>query len=162
MNSPFHIFTIKDDMPVQYSLKLKSLPFLIYILLLSVAATSCHSEENKSEQTFQQFWSEFRTAALDNNLTRITELTHFPFIVKGDLDMDGSIHLDRIAFQKKFKLFMEQDIRENLTPESMRTYIKKHKNISPRIDDGQTSVALFSFEKINGKWYFVRVYVEQF
>ena len=56
---------------------------------------------------------------------------------------------------------MEQDIRENLTPESMRQYIKKNKSVSPKIDDGQTSVALFSFELVNAKWYFVGAYIEE-
>lgn len=147
---------------MQYLINTKHILSFIFLLILGLTAISCNAESNKNpEQTFPAFWKEFRTASLNNNIARVVELTKFPFSVKGELDMDGSTVLDKVKFQKKFKSFMEQDIRENLTPESMRAYIKKNELISPRIDDGQTSVALFSFEFINGKWYFVRVYVEE-
>lgn len=134
----------------------------IFLLIFGLSAISCNAESNKKpEQAFSEFWKEFRTASLNNNITRVIELTKFPFSVKGDLDMDGSKVVDKGKFKKRFKSFMEQDTREDLKPESMREYIKKSQSISPRIDDGQTSVALFSFELIGRKWYFVRVYVEE-
>ncbi|MCW8902006.1 MAG: hypothetical protein OQK75_13445 [Gammaproteobacteria bacterium] len=132
------------------------------LLMLGMATVSCNAETSEqSAQSFSEFWKEFRISALNNDIGRISDMTRFPFSVKGELDMDGSVTLDKVEFQNRFKSFMEQDVRDNLTPESMREYIKKNKQISPRIDDGQTSVALFSFELINGKWYFVRVYVEE-
>ena len=143
-------------------LSTKQILLFCLLLIFGVATISCNAETNEQPvQSFSQFWNEFRTSALTNDITRITEMTHFPFSVKGDLDADGSTTLDKVVFKKRFKSFLEQDIRENLTPESMRDYINKNKDISPRIDDGQTSVALFSFELIDRKWYFVRVYVEE-
>lgn len=135
---------------------------LFYILLImSVSSISCNAETNLDRaQSFSTFWKEFRLPALNNNMPRILEMTRFPFKVKGDLDMDGSKHLNKIEFEKQFNSLMKQDVRENLTPESMRQYIKKNKSISPKIDDGQTNVALFSFELVKGKWYFVSAYVE--
>ncbi|MFK5912879.1 MAG: hypothetical protein QM484_00775 [Woeseiaceae bacterium] len=147
---------------MQYLKNLKQIFSFIFLLIFGLTAISCNAESNKKpEQAFSEFWKEFRTASLNNNITRVIEITKFPFSVKGELDMDGSTVIDKVKFKKRFKSFMEQDIRENLTPESMHDYIKKNGLISPRIDDGQTSVALFSFELIDGKWYFVRVYVEE-
>lgn len=140
----------------------KQLFSFIFLLIFGLSAISCNAESNKKpEQAFSEFWKEFRTASLNNDINRVIELTKFPFSVKGDLDMGGSTVVDKGKFKKQFKSFMEQDTREDLKPESMREYIKKSKSISPRIDDGQTSVALFSFELIGGKWYFIRVYVEE-
>lgn len=147
---------------MQYLINTKQILSFVFLLMLGLTAISCNAEsKNKPEQTFPEFWKEFRIASLSNNIDRVVELTKFPFSVKGDLDMDSSAVLDKAKFKKRFKSFMEQDIRENLAPESMRAYIKKSELISPRIDDGQTRVALFSFELIDGKWYFVRVYVEE-
>lgn len=147
---------------MHYILNTKHFFSFVFLLMFGLMTISCNAESNnKTEQTFPEFWKEFRTATLNNDIDRVVELTRFPFSVKGDLEMDGSSVLDKPKFKKRFKSFMEQDIRENLTPESMRAYIKKNEFISPRIDDGQTSVALFSFELIDGKWYFVRVYVEE-
>ena len=147
---------------MQYFTNSKQISSFIFLLIFGLTAISCNAESNKnSEQTFPEFWKEFRIASLNNNITRVIELTKFPFSVKADLDMDGSTALDKEKFKKRFKSFMEQDIRENLTPETMHDYIKKKELISPRINDGQTSVALFFFELINGKWYFVKVYVEE-
>ena len=135
---------------------------LFYILIvMSISSISCNAETNvESAQSFSDFWKEFRLPLLNNDIPRILEMTRFPFKVKGDLDMDGSKSLNKIEFKKRFNSLMEQDIRENLTPESMRQYIKKNKLISPKVDDGQTSVALFSFELVNAKWYFVGAYIE--
>ena len=146
---------------MQYFTTIKRIFLLTFLLILGLATISCNAETNeKSVQSFSIFWKEFRGASLNNDVARILKMTKFPFTVKSDLDMGGTITLDKVKFKKQFKSFLEQEIRENLTPESMRHYIKKNKVISPRIDDGKTSVALFSFELINGKWYFVRVYVE--
>lgn len=132
------------------------------LLIMGLATIACNAETSeKSIQAFPTFWKEFRISALNNDIDRISEMTRFPFSVKADLDMGGSATLDKAAFKKRFKSFMNQDLRENLKPESMRDYINKNELISPRIDDGQTSVGLFSFELINGKWYFIRVYVEE-
>ena len=137
----------------------KKLSYIPLLLILGFATISCNADT--PTKSFPEFWSEFRTASLNNDIDRVVEMTRFPFSVKGELDMDGSAVLDKVKFKKRFKSFMDQDTREDLKPESMRDYIKKNKSISPRIDDGQTSVALFSFELIDGKWYFVRVYVEE-
>lgn len=140
----------------------KKITYIPLSLILGLATISCNAEtpENRAK-SFPEFWSEFRTASLNNDIDRVVGMTRFPFSVKGDLDMDGSAVLDKVKFKKRFQSFMDQDTREDLKPESMRDYIKKSDSISPRIDDGQTSVALFSFELIDGKWYFVRVYVEE-
>jgi len=134
---------------------------LSFLLIFGLATISCCAETNeRSTQSFTAFWKEFRNASLNNDIDRIVKMTKFPFSVKADLDMGGMTTLDKMKFRKQFNSFMEQDVRENLKSETMRHYIKKIKVISPKINDGQTSVALFSFELINGKWYFVRVYVE--
>ena len=146
---------------MKYFINLKQTILFSILLGMSIGSISCNEETNiDPTQSFSKFWKEFRQPSLNNDIPRILEMTKFPFKVKGDLDMDGSKSLNKIEFEKRFNSFMEQDIREGLTPESMRQYIKKNKVISPKIYDGQTSVALFSFELINGKWYFVNAYIE--
>ena len=134
---------------------------LTLFLALGLTIFSCNVIANeKYNQPFSKFWKEFRTATLNNNIIGVMNMTKFPFTVKGELDMDGSTTLDKLEFEKRFMSFMEQNIGENLKPESMRTYIKNNELITPKIDDGQTSVALFSFEIFNGKWYYINVYIQ--
>ncbi len=147
---------------MQYFSTTKQMVLSTFLLMLGLATISCNAETNeKSAQSFPAFWKVFRDASLNNDVNRILKMTIFPFSVKSELDAGEATVLDAVKFKKQFKLFMEQDIRENLAPESMRDYIMKNKKITPKIYDGQTSVALFSFELINGNWFFVRVYVEK-
>lgn len=137
------------------------LAFSCFILMTSLSV-SCTAETNKDpDSSFPQFWKDFRNSVLNNDIENILKMTRFPFQVKGDLDMLGSKTLAKDQFLKQFNEFMDQDTRENLTPESMRDYIKNNANVYPNIEDGQTDIGLFSFEYINNKWYFVRVYVEE-
>ena len=147
---------------MKYFVKTKQTLSFLFLIILGLSAISCNAEaQGRTTKSFPEFWKEFRIASLNNDIVHLVEMTRFPFILKGDLDMDGSVVLDKANFKKRFKSFMEQDTREDLKPDSMRDYIKKNESISPRIDDGQTNVGLFSFELIEGKWYFVRVYVEE-
>lgn len=146
---------------MKYFINLKQTILFSVLLIMGIVSISCNAETNiESPQSFSIFWKEFRQPLLNNDMPRILEMTKFPFKVKGDLDMDGSKFLNKNEFKKQFNSFMEQDIREDLTPESMRQYIKKNKSIFPKIDDGQTNIALFSFELIDGKWCFVSAYIE--
>jgi len=141
--------------------KTKKIVLLFSLIIFSLTATSCNAETNSdSDGSFPVFWKKFRSASLNNDMDAILKMTRFPFVVKGDLDMNGVVSLNKIKFKNQFNKFLNQDIRENLTPESMRSYIKKNKQVSPIIEDGQTTLGLFSFELINGTWLFVRAYVE--
>lgn len=127
------------------------------LVLLSISTTYA----TDSATAFTAYWKKFRQAVIQNDTTRIIEMTRFPFQIEGMLDFIGKKTINREAFSKNIKAYIDQDTRENLTPESMRDFVRKHETASFKVMDDEVSVGLFEFEYINGKWYFVRIYVEE-
>jgi len=123
-------------------------------------------------QSPQEFWSEFRVAALADDRAALQKLARFPFVTRGTTDDDSSISHDEVAFAELVAKVFAQDTGLSKGGETVRAYLERHTELPPIAVGGGQSVpveanaAQFSagplnFEKIGDRWYWVSAYLEE-
>jgi hypothetical protein len=115
-------------------------------------------------QDFQGFWSDFRTATLANDLGRIMAMTRFPFRTRGPMDDDPVVSHGKDGFAKLWEKLLLQDPGLRPEPETVRQLIQRKVRISAAEHGRGASTARVAglvFERVNGRWFFTRAYVEE-
>ncbi len=133
--------------------------------LFFVAMVSSGCMANNTDKSFQLFWTEFRTAAIQNDYEQLEKFTKFPLAING---VDDSIPVE--YFQKKdfktiFNRLMEQKIYASHGDEYILTNmmdVVSKSEIPLNAKNGEEyQVEQLVFEYINGQWCFTRAYLEE-
>jgi hypothetical protein len=133
---------------------------LVAVIAITIAGpVSCSRPAiSSSSSNFQQFWADFRMAALQNDVDRVIALTRFPFKTKGTLDSDPPKSYDMSAFRQLLPKLLAEDVGLSSEPVSMKRYIEQKTTVP---EQGlKIRVGQFVFEKSQGKWAFAMAYVE--
>ena len=128
-----------------------------------MVSISCTAESPQSD--FQPFWNKFRAASLANDYTTLATLTKFPLEVKG---VDDSIPIrkyEKAQLNTIFPKLMSQPVllpKDNDVVETnLREVLTKTEKVEYNNTDKEIRVEQFQFQLINGKWLFVRAYLEE-
>jgi hypothetical protein len=156
----------------------------LLLLMLSLAAcdrpvTPAPTEAEKptaiateaATQTPQQFWSEFRAAAIAADSAALQKLARFPFVTRGATDDDPSISHDEAAFAELLPKILAQDTGLSKEGETVRQYLDSHPELPAIATGAGQSVPMgadatqfvagpLSFEKIGNRWLWVSAYLE--
>ncbi|MDG9672183.1 hypothetical protein ONV78_30915 [Hahella sp. CR1] len=130
----------------------------------STAITQAQSSVNKSEpekESFSEFYNAFSTAIDKNDWRSLADLTHFPFIFQGQLDMEGKISIEKDEFVKLMPLFLEKEtfinIDGDMFPTTYRVIAVTPLEESTRVYGEEADIHDFHFSIVNGHWRLVRV-----
>ena len=122
-------------------------------------------------QSAQEFWSQFRVAALAGELTALQKIARFPFVTRGTTDDDSSTSHDEADFAGLLPKILAQDTGLSSAGETVREYIERHPDLPAVAAGGGQSVPVeanatqfaagpLTFEKIGNRWYWVSAYLE--
>jgi len=130
-------------------------PIWLLVSLSVVCARPVRSSEDA-----QSFYIRFRQAALDGNVALLTELTHFPFRTRGELDHDPVEHHNARQFAGLVERLLNERSADNTR--SVRDVLRSHTRIGP--DDYQGSpdsirIENLVFDRLNGHWRFTFAYI---
>lgn len=121
--------------------------------------------------TAQAFWSEFRRAVRADDRAKLLALVRFPFTTRGQLDDDPIVPYDQSRFWDVYARLLSQDTGLAMEPETVRQYIEEQEQPPPyALGGGQTEpvgedavefyAGPLTFQKIEGRWYWVSAYEE--
>ena len=68
--------------------------------LLLAGCSAAPKLHTGGDQEFKDFWSEFRAAAVSEDMARLEKLTAFPFELRGTLDTNPAQTYDRASFRR--------------------------------------------------------------
>lgn len=139
---------------------------LCSILLSASVLPGCAQDQHQREPiaAFQEFWRQFRRAALAGDKEELATLTRFPFRTRGTLDTDSTVAYDRPAFLVVVDRLLEQDSGMRPEPETMRDLINRTDSVTTRFlgDGGPTArIGAFVFERGPDGWRFARAYIDE-
>lgn len=133
-------------------------------LMFVLPACAQKSSVDAGEASYYVFWTEFRQAVLASDSGKLASLTRFPFVVRGMLDDDPVKKYQKSDFTHLLPILLQQDPGLSETPDTMENLIRKTVKPTPKnLEPAGTSarVGVFSFKKLEGKWYFTEAYIEQ-
>lgn len=143
-----------------------NLYILIALLQFIFVVGSTRSAEVADNQ-FATFWIEFRQAVINNDKTKIISLTYFPFEMRGVDDSSAIQLLDEKSFNNIYERLLVQTIflpvRDQIVPKPMRELIYETKSLSSEETENTNTISFqqFEFEQRNGRWRFVRAFLEE-
>ena len=116
---------------------------------------------------FNVFWSDFREAVLNNNVSEMEKFTQFPLETRGPYDFNPVIKFDKSKFEKIMNLYLKEKIGTDVDfTETQLEYIRNHKNLDslnakqPVVQGGNWArVGDMQFKLINGSWKLTFVYL---
>ena len=153
---------------------------LLPLLLLSLFTASCQNQKTKndvqqkaidtlprtnildtSDEDFISFWQAFRKAVINNDTTKIIELTHLPFKTRGPLDDDPVIEYNKKQFIYAFNAYLSQWSGEDLNGTTELYDIKKAE-IPKKTDvhGDEARVGDLVFNRSEKKWRLVFAYLD--
>jgi hypothetical protein len=138
---------------------------LITLFFVTIFVGTANANAGYSDPT--QFWLRFRQAVLENDISAIITLTHFPFRTRGPIDGSPIIQHDKKNFPNIYKKLITQEEElmtsdGKLVSKTMFELIKEKRVIVPKdfnIPDCLWIYA-FKFKKINGCWYLTWAYTD--
>ena len=80
----------------------RTLGMLVFAVTLAACSDSVPAAKSACPESAQQYWKQFRSAVLKNDLAAITGMTHFPLEVRGELDDSPKKMVPRQDFNKHF------------------------------------------------------------
>ena len=134
------------------------------ILLFLLGAVLGHAAP---EDGSKEFWSEFRAAVAKGDKDKIAFMTNFPFSISGELDGDPVTTVSKekfpVVLEKRLSQQALQLSRGRVVSKTMRQIIDDRAIIAEADYAGANTIVIemFVFEKMQGKWWFKRAYVEQ-
>ncbi|VUD62274.1 hypothetical protein TDB9533_03008 [Thalassocella blandensis] len=115
-------------------------------------------------ETFDQFYEQFTNAVDNNDWDKVVSLTQFPFVFKGQLDIEGEIEVSKEEFKKVFPVYLENeayiDLEGELIPSTFRGLLMTRMDSSESVSDSSAQIHDFVFEKIGNSWKLVKVYTD--
>ena len=144
-----------------------ALKLLLVPLFATAALLGCENTAIANKTTCpasaEQYWKEFRTAVLQNNIEAVAGLTKFPFVMSsGTLDTDRkNKSLQRAEFVKAYLRLLNSDPGLSLEPSTMFNVVAQNERLSASAcaDDGlRFRVGDWVFESTQKRWRFVQAY----
>lgn len=135
---------------------------VVYLLFFTSA---CSAQERTLTQ--QQFWTEFRQAALSNDNKKLEAMTHFPLEVRGVDDSQPVTRYKKEQFDSIFKKILNQPIitmeGDKIITNTTKSVINSSNTITKdHIMTGDSfRVDQLVFELKNKQWKLVRAYLEE-
>lgn len=115
-------------------------------------------------QAFAAFWPDFRQALLAQDVDRVTAATRFPLEIRGERDSDPARRRDRGQLGDVLRQALDQDSGMRAEPESVRQFLQRTPEPaagSVEADGSAARVGDFVFERVEGHWQLVRVYLRE-
>lgn len=137
---------------------------MVALAFLFATGASALGQSDSALKDFQEFWTQFRGAALSGKSERCLALTAFPFKTRGPTDADPVRTHSQAEFPGLLAALLAQDSGLAAEPLSMREYIAHHPMIQKKLvraDGLSARVGTFVFEKRAGEWRFVQSYTEE-
>ena len=152
---------------------------LLPLLLFSLFTFSCQNQKAKNElqvkvidtlpktttldtsiEDFISFWQTFRKAVINNDTTKIIELTHLPIQTRGPLDDDTVIEYNKKQFIYAFNTYLSQWNGQDLNGTTELSDIKKAE-IPKKTDvnGDEARVGDLVFNRSEKKWRLVFAYL---
>lgn len=133
------------------------------LLLIALFSSGCMA--NNADESFQFFWTEFRSAAMQNDYEKLEKLTKFPLAVNGVHDSIPIEYYKKSDFKIIFKKLMEQKIymsqgEDDILTNMMDVISKSEVPLDAKNGD-EYQVEQLVFKYINGQWLFTRAYLEE-
>jgi hypothetical protein len=125
------------------------------ILLSQVNSTPTAASADQKNQTFGAFLSELSTLVKTNNLEGLADITDFPLTIRGELDDDGSVEIDRTRFVNLIGEFLQDEvyliINDELVTSTYRDLMIKPID-KPEIDGDAATLHGFHFVRREQHW----------
>lgn len=135
-----------------------------YLICLLIITSACSAE--KKEESFSTFWSEFRSAIINDDLVKISELSQFPIEIKGVDDSTPTRKLNKAELIKQLPEILSQPVfilkNGDIVETTSKQLLIKNGDYSPEmlLTEDQARVHQFMFIKQND-WHLKRVYLEK-
>lgn len=117
-----------------------------------------------SDNSFQTFWTEFRTATVQNDYERLEKFTKFPLEIRGADDSIPTEYLKKDDFKDIFKKLMQQKIYlphdDGYVETSMREIVNNTRLVSDATENEEYQIEQLVFEYADGKWFFTKAYLD--
>lgn len=143
---------------------MKNLIVTFFILLIVPSIVSCarQNSKNNQQQSFQEFWSDFRSAVLADDKNKILSMTKFPFKTRGVSDDDPVVSHDKASFIRILPRLLDQDTGISVEPETMRDLIKRTIKVpKDKVNnDAWHRIGDICFENEKGIWSFTFAYFD--
>lgn len=119
----------------------------------------------KSDNSFQLFWTEFRTAAIQNDYKSLEKFTKFPLEIRGPDDSIPTEYFKKDNFKDVFNRLMQQKIYlphddDSLIESSMSEIVANTRLISDAKESEEYQIEQLIFEFVDGQWFFTKAYLD--
>lgn len=139
--------------------------FFFRTVLFFLAINSLGCMANNTDNSFQSFWTEFRSAAIKNDYATLEKFTKFPLEVRGIHDSMPIQYFKKDAFKEIFNRLMEQKIYpvddEDLVLTSMKAIVKNTELAPDAKNEEEYRIEQLVFEYIDGQWFFTNAYLDE-
>lgn len=137
--------------------------FRTVLFFLTISSLGCMA--NNTDNSFQSFWTEFRSAAIKNDYATLEKFTKFPLEVRGIHDSMPIQYFKKDAFKEIFNRLMEQKIYpvddEDLVLTSMKAIVKNTELAPDAKNEEEYRIEQLVFEYIDGQWFFTNAYLDE-
>ena len=127
-----------------------------------VSRLEIESIADTTNSNFQQFWDNFREAVINNDTSKIIQLTRFPFETRGPQDSDPIIKYEKKKFLKVLEAYLKETTtwREDFSTITSREEIKRIlKPDKTYVQGDWARIGNLEFKKENGKWFLIFAYL---
>ena len=139
--------------------------YFLRAALILVILVSSGCKANSTDESFQLFWSEFRTAAIKNDYVQLEKFTKFPLAVYGVHDSIPVEHFKRKDFKAIFNRLMEQKMfllqGDGFVETNMIAIVDSTELVTDAKNGEEYQVEQLVFKYIDGKWFFTRAYLAE-
>jgi len=115
----------------------------------------------------EKFWSEFRGAVINYKFDKVVSLTHFPFEIKGLDEYQPPEYHGRKGFRRNYERILVTPFvvepGDKLLLGNMLKLVQKKTKLTRKdyLTADIIRIEQFEFERIKGRWFFTRAYVEE-
>ena len=117
--------------------------------------TAAHVEVKQKKQTIEAYLTEFSILLKAKNWDGLADITDFPIVIRGELDDEGSVKLDRKIFVKFIGQFFQEEvyltINDELVASTYRDLMIKPID-KPEINNDIADLHGFQFIKKGQNW----------
>ena len=135
---------------------------IIFLFLTFMSSAACQA--GNENQTFKDFWSEFRTSILSDDYEKLNNLVQLPLEVRGVHDDIPAEFFSAEQLKEITPKLLDQTIflyeQDDLKETTFREIIKNMKTADIQPDKSSHRIEQFEFQVVKGRWLLVRAYLE--
>ena len=137
---------------------------IVTVLLVLIPLTAIAAEERGNAD---QFWLKYRKAILSNRTKEISDMTRFPFEVRGIVDTDPVKYYDRKRFPPILtRILIQRQILPSggrFIEKTMLQVVEEKRGLVPQdyLTPEFLRVEQLEFQRIRGHWLFTGAYLEE-